>query len=261
MSPTIDPTAAARLSHAGSLFITDLTTSEFVTLESLGFRPLDLVMGVSVFHVGWQKQNNRESEELTVLSEAMAAGRHNALTRMQAEADALGADGVVGVRVEWRQHEESPEHIEFIAVGTAVSCVAAPRSWCRSDGQAFTTRLNVHELNTLVHAGWAPVAFVLGTCVFHVAVQGFKQTMSQVGKNAEMAQWTQGNYAARETAMTRMQTEAETAGASGVIGVGFAVSSSVWGGHTLEFYCEGSSVRKFNAELTAPAISTVVTVP
>ena len=47
---------------------------------------------------------------------------------------------------------------------------------------------------TLLRSGWAPVAFVMGNCVFHIAVQGFMQTMKQMGRNVEMPQWTQGNY-------------------------------------------------------------------
>lgn len=68
---------------------------------------------------------------------------------------------------------------------------------------------------TLLRSGFTPVAFVMGNCVFHIAVQGFMQTLRQIGRNMEMPQWTQGNYQARELAMSRMQTEAERDGATG----------------------------------------------
>jgi uncharacterized protein YbjQ (UPF0145 family) len=84
----------------------------------------------------------------------------------------------------------------------------------------------------------------MGNCVFHVAVQGFMQTLKQAGRNAEMPQWTQGNYEARELAMSRMQAEAERDGASGVVGVGFEISNYAWGHHTVEFYAAGTAVRK-----------------
>ena len=71
--------------------------------------------------------------------------------------------------------------------------------------------------------------------MFHVAVQGFLKTLGQVGRNAEMPQWTQGNYQARELAMSRMQTEAERDGGTGVVGVHFAISNYAWGHHTVEF--------------------------
>ena len=69
----------------------------------------------------------------------------------------------------------------------------------------------------------------MGNCVFHVAAQGFLQTLGQVGRNAEMPQWTQGNYEARELAMSRMQSEAERDGGNGVVGVHFAISNYAWG--------------------------------
>jgi uncharacterized protein YbjQ (UPF0145 family) len=54
--------------------------------------------------------------------------------------------------------------------------------------------------------------------------------------------------------MTRMQAEAEALGAEGVVGVRFAVSNYVWGMHTLEFYCDGTAIRKVSdARTTVPA--------
>ena len=42
------------------------------------------------------------------------------MTRMEAEADALGADGIVGVRLDIEFKEFGNDLAEFIAVGTAV---------------------------------------------------------------------------------------------------------------------------------------------
>jgi len=164
------------------------------------------------------------------------------MSRMQAEADSLGADGVVGVRLDWR-HQGEGEHLEFIAVGTAVKYTAKPGAFRRPNGQAFSSHLSGQDLCTLLRSGYTPVAFVMGNCVFHVAVQGFLKTLGQVGRNAEMPQWTQGNYQARELAMSRMQAEAERDGGTGVVGVRFDISNYAWGLHTVEFYVAGTAVR------------------
>jgi uncharacterized protein YbjQ (UPF0145 family) len=240
----LDPVAAERLSHSGRIFTSDLSVNEFALLHGAGFEPLDLVMGVSVYHVGWQNTGMRQQQELQVLTEAMYRARWNAMYRMQAEADSIGADGIVGVRLEWRPHGEAAEHIEFIAVGTAVRYAPQPGAYKRPNGQAFSSHLSGQDLVTLIATGHAPVAFVLGNCVYHVAAQGFMQTLKQVGRNVEMPQWTQGNYEARELAMSRMQTEAERDGATGVVGVRFSVHNYVWGIHTLEFYVDGTAIRK-----------------
>ena len=212
-STPLDPVASERLSHADKVFTSDLSISEFALLHGAGFEPLDLVMGVSVYHVGYQFAGIRQQSELPVLTEATYRARWNALGRMQAEADALSADGVVGVRLSWRSVGEA-DHLEFIAVGTAVRYTAKPGSFRRSNGQAFSSHLSGQDMATLLRSGFAPVAFVMGNCVFHIAAQGFMQTLRQMGRNVEMPQWTTGNYEARELAMSRMQSEAERDGAS-----------------------------------------------
>jgi uncharacterized protein YbjQ (UPF0145 family) len=255
----LDPVAAERLSHARSLFTSDLSINEYALLHGAGFEPIDLVMGVSVFHVGYQVSGLRQQQELTVLTEAMYRSRWNAMARMQAEADSVEADGIVGVRLEWRAHGEAREHIEFLAVGTAVRFTAQPGAFRRSNGQAFSSHLSGQDLVTLLATGHAPLAFVLGNCVYHVAAQGFMQTLKQMGRNVEMPQWTQGNYEARELAMSRMQAEAERDGAEGVVGVRYNVHNYVWGSHTLEFYADGTAIRRTGE--TTPTIKPTYTLP
>lgn len=244
MNAPLDPVASARLAESGRLFTSDLSIDEFVLLESAGFEPLGLVMGTSVYHVGIQTASIRQSTEIQVLTSAMYNVRENAMARMQAEADALHADGIVGVRLEWRPHGASPEHIEYLAIGTAVRFTAKPGAYRRPDGRAFSSHLSGQDLFKLSQAGYAPVAFTLGNCVYHVAVQGFMQTLKQMGRNVEMPQWTQAYYEARELAMTRMQSEAERDGGTGIVGVQFSVSEWVWGPHTLEFFVIGTAVRR-----------------
>lgn len=243
---SLDPVANERLSHAAKSWTSDLSINEFALLHGAGFEPIELVMGVSVYHVGFQFSGTglRQQQELGVLTEATYRARWNAMARMQAEADALHADGIVGVRLTWRHHGEGGEHLEFMAVGTAVRYTEKPGAFRRPNGQAFSSHLSGQDMVTLLRSGYAPVAFVMGNCVFHIAVQGFMQTLKQIGRNMEMPQWTQGNYQARELAMSRMQTEAERDGATGVVGVHFAISNYAWGHHAVEFYTAGTAVRR-----------------
>jgi uncharacterized protein YbjQ (UPF0145 family) len=241
---TPDSVASARLAESGRVWTSDLSVSEFALLDAAGFRPLEFVMGSSVYHIGWQQQNLRQSTELQVLSQAMYTARTNAMGRMLAEAAQVGADGVVGTRLTFRQHGVSPEHIEFIAVGTSIISKDKPGEMRRPDGAPFTSHLNVQDFYTLLKTGHVPVEFVMGVCVWHVAAQGFMQTLRQIGQNIEMPQWTQGYYDARETALSRMQAEAERVQATGVTGVDWQASEWMWGTHTLEFFTSGTAVRK-----------------
>ncbi|WP_405135318.1 heavy metal-binding domain-containing protein [Nocardia sp. NBC_01388] len=243
----LEPTASERLSHAGRIFTSDLSVNEFALLHGAGFEPIDLVMGVSVYHVGFQFTGIRQQQELTVLTEATYRARWNAMSRMQAEADALHADGIVGVRLQWRHVGAEASHLEFIAVGTAVRFTGEPGKFRRPNGQAFTSHLSGQDMVTLLRSGFAPVAFVMGNCVFHIAVQGFMQSLRQIGNNVEMPQWTQGSYQARELAMSRMQAEAERDGGAGVTGVEFRIENYAWGAHTVEFYTAGTAVRRIGS--------------
>ncbi|GAB3784184.1 heavy metal-binding domain-containing protein [Nocardioides ungokensis] len=241
---TPDAIASARLAEAGRVWTSDLSVAEFALLDAAGYRPLEFVMGSSVFHIGWQAQSLRQSVELQVLTQAMYTARMNAMGRMLAEADQVGADGVVGTRLSFRRHGVSADHIEFIAVGTAVVAKDEPGRMRRPDGAPFTSHLNVQDFYTLLRTGHVPVEFVMGVCVWHVAAQGLMQTLRQVGQNVEMPQWTQGYYDAREIALSRMQAEAERVQATGITGVDYAANEWMWGGHTLEFFTSGTAVRK-----------------
>src|SRR5579862_1610782 len=103
-----------------ALFTSDLSVNEFLLVREAGFRPLGLVLGSSVYHVGVQIARWSKNQELDVLSQAMYHARELAMTRMEAEADALGADGIVGVRLDVEMKEFGADIAEFIAVGTAV---------------------------------------------------------------------------------------------------------------------------------------------
>ena len=54
------------------------------------------MLGSSVYHCGFQMGRWSKNQELDVLSQAMYHARELAMSRMQAEADVLGADGIVG---------------------------------------------------------------------------------------------------------------------------------------------------------------------
>lgn len=104
-------------------------------------------------------------------------------------------------------------------------------------------------------AGAVPAAFVLGTCVYHVAHQPAMQSLRQAGQNQEMVVFTQGIYDARELALGRMQVEAAQARASGIVGVSIAVNNHVRGEHATEFLATGTAVRRLGEEHRLPQAS------
>ena len=237
------------------VFTSDLSVSEYVLLGEAGFEPLGFVVGSSIYHVGLQVGRWAQNQELQVLSQAMYNARELAMTRMQAEADHLSADGIVGVELRMQMYAWGQSVLEFVATGTAVRHLSGQGAHRTPDGRAFTSDLSAQDFFRLIAAGAVPVAFVLGTCVYHIAHQSAMQALRQTGQNQEMIQFTQGVYEARELALTRMQAEATQARSSGIVGVSVAVSNHVWGEHATEFLATGTAIRRLADEHRLPDTS------
>jgi uncharacterized protein YbjQ (UPF0145 family) len=239
--------AQMRPGQASSLFTSDLSVNEFLLVREAGFRPLGLVLGSSIYHVGIQFGRWSKNQELEQLSQAMYHARELAMTRMEAEADALGADGIVGVRLDIEFKEFGSDLAEFIAIGTAVKADGGT-GWRNRHNQPFTSDLSGQDFWTLIQAGYAPLGMTMGTCVYHIAHQRFWQAMGNIGQNVEIPQYTEALYDARELAMSRMQAEAEALGAEGIVGVQMLSNTHRWGGHTTEFFAIGTAVRPLRAD-------------
>lgn len=226
---------------ARGFFTSDLSINEFVLVKQAGFEPLGLVLGSSIYHIGFQQAGWNQSQELGVLTQAMYHARDLAMTRMEEEADQLGADGIVGVRLDIGRYEWGADLAEFIAVGTAVRHRGGELHRAPS-GRPFTSDLSGQDFATLLRAGYRPVGLVMGNCVYHVGRQGMLASLKQVGRNVEMPNYTQALYEARELAMERMQREADELQAGGIVGARIVERSHGWGSHVIEFFAIGTGV-------------------
>src|SRR5262249_21750771 len=157
--------------------------------------------------------------ELQVLSRAMYHARELAMSRMRAEASAMGADGIVGVKLTIKRLEWDENLLEFIALGTGVIHGAGHAGFRAHDGGPFTSDLTGQDFWSLLHSGYRPVQMVMGSCVYHVAHRGMFAALGTVGQNVELENFTSALYEAREIAIERMQQEASDARAEGVVGV------------------------------------------
>jgi uncharacterized protein YbjQ (UPF0145 family) len=108
-------------------FTSDLSGQEFWLVVDKGYIPMGLVLGNSVYSMGamggWlsgiKGQFRGEVVEVTRL---MYDAREMALQRMKAEADSLGADGVIGVELKI-EYLHGGQWMEVTAIGTAVKYV------------------------------------------------------------------------------------------------------------------------------------------
>jgi uncharacterized protein YbjQ (UPF0145 family) len=223
------------------LFTSDLSVDEFLLVKAAGFDPLGFVVGSSIYHIGYQQSSWRQSQEMDVLSQAMYSARELAMTRMEEEADQLGADGIVGVRLDIGRYEWGADMAEFIAMGTAIKH-GGGQLHRAPNGRPFTSDLSGQDFYKLLAGGHRPVGMVMGSCVYHVAHQSMWKALRQIGQNTELPNFTQALYDARELAMERMQCEAEALQAEGIVAVRLEERSHGWGSHVIEFFSVGTAI-------------------
>ncbi len=100
----------------------DLTCEEMWNLASLGYAPMKLVLGTAVYSLGLvggltAMLKSMSRGEISDLTSLIYEAREHALGMIKREAEALGADNVVGIRT---HIHELGNLIEFMAVGTAI---------------------------------------------------------------------------------------------------------------------------------------------
>jgi uncharacterized protein YbjQ (UPF0145 family) len=163
----------------GASWTSDLAVAEFGVIGTVGFRPVGQVLGTSVYLVSYsgttwcggggsfQRAGGAGGRKVWVsavtsaksepLIRALYDVRRRALDRMTAEAVALGGDGVVGVALTMRRFPDTPDAVEFEAIGTAV----------RADGEVrpsapFLSDLSGQDFVKLLRSGWVPVGIAMG---------------------------------------------------------------------------------------------------
>jgi uncharacterized protein YbjQ (UPF0145 family) len=280
------------------LFTSDLSVNEFLLVKEAGFDPLGLVMGCSIHQIAPnlpQLPSGQPGCELIDMTRALYHARELAMNRMEEEAEELGADGIVGVRLvvnlatdPYRQQWEpfrtwqawarragypvltplqiasvwptwpqvaygqwidwcrqmgwpdqpapwmrpqaqatyvyGPNTAEFLAIGTAVRQQDG-QHFRNKHGKPFQSDLSGQDFWTLVRAGYRPVGFVMGNCVYYVPPGMLNVPAS---RSCELAAYTHALYDARELAIERLQYEAEALEATGIVGVTVAERQHSW---------------------------------
>jgi uncharacterized protein YbjQ (UPF0145 family) len=244
-------------SEAGrGLFSSDLSVQEFSLLAGFGVRPLTQVMGSSIYNVGWQPVYFNVPTEVRVLSGAFNECRQLALGRLTEEARLAAADAVVGLKIVQGSHDWAAGAIEFIAVGTAVRLPAHMR---HPDGATVLTDLTGQQFVQLCKVGVRPVGIAAHTSVHYVPATWQTQQATGGGMmgggwvNQELADFTQGVYAAREKAVGAAAGQARRLGADGLVGVQItehsrthSVRRGMYDSEDLEvtFHVMGTAVRE-----------------
>lgn len=198
------------------IWTSDLSVSELLASRSVSFEPISQVFGSSVYHMSYQvgQWSYSSSGEITSFSQALYHARSLALGRLLQEATALGAHGVIGVRLEHKEYEWGANLLEFSALGTAVRL----RNWQGKLPLPFTSDLSGQEFLKVLHAGYVPVTLGMGCVAYYIATTWNDEYAKRSWVNQEMTAYTQGVYRARHLAFSRMSDDARRVHADGVIG-------------------------------------------
>lgn len=188
---------------------------EFAAASSAGFDPVGQVFGTTVLYLGSLAGGPCFTTSLyNDLLEQLSAARRVALERAVAECQALGGDGIIGVRMSSTKFLS--DTMEFTVEGTAVRA----RSHTRP-GAPFTTHVSGQDSATLLRAEWMPVALVFGTALAsrHFDDSMFQQTRRGLGAagNREVAGYTQLINDARRDARRALEAAVRDGGGQGAV--------------------------------------------
>ncbi len=223
-----DPTSLEGVPQAGrsrleqnkrGLFTSDLSVAEFLLVKEAGFDPLGLVVGSSIYHIGFQQSSWKVSEEMT-----RALGGD--VRRARAGHDPHGGGGRPARRGRDRRR---PPGGRPLRVGPGHGGV--PRH--RHRDPPPRGRAAPRAQRAAVHAATSPARTSGPCCAPAIARSAWSwapasttsptaaccSRFKQMGTNVELPNFTQALYDARELAMERMQAEAEAVKAEGIVGV------------------------------------------
>ena len=221
--------------HGGSR-TSDLSIDEEFALHSIGWEPIQLVCGVSLYSVPMGVWNWGQGE-ITYASTAYAQAFAAATGRIHRECTKVGGSGVVGVHVDATVHRH---HVDVALVGTAVRKIGSKGL---SADQIFVSDLSGRDFALLHAAGWEPLGLAVGASFVYAPRRSAGVAIKQKSQNVELTNFTEAMYSARESAMERMQHAAMGMDGTGVVEVKVTEGPMDFARHTVAFAAYGTVVR------------------
>lgn len=155
-------------SPSQEIMTSDMTNIEMWNMASLGYAPMRLLLGTSVYSLGLVGGVNAALKsfvrgEINELTHLVYGARENALAIINDEAKAMGADDVVGVKT--YVYQLGGGLIEFLAIGTAVKKIPGVKTESTQlpvqaivvDKDTFYDSVNTMGPSVNVNAGVKPI--------------------------------------------------------------------------------------------------------
>ena len=232
----------ARDETRGAAFFTSAgSAQELYCNIDAGYRPIAHVFGNIAYMTGFGggitgALKTMVRGEITEYSDIFNRTRHAALDRIVAQAKAVGANAVVGIRTQimfWHGTHE------MLMTGTAALNPALPPAHGASPD---TSDLTAEELWAMTQLGYAPMKLLISASIYSLgAVGGFKAAFKAFTRG-EISDLTSLIHDAREVAIGRLKSEADALGAAEVVGVKTYIAEV--GGNLVEFLAIGTAVKR-----------------
>lgn len=196
--------------------MTGLSGNEMYCLHLKGFEPGELVVGNSVYSMGFfgtlgsgvQTMLGGEVEPVT---RVIHDGRLHSLQRMTQEAEKQGGIGITGCSSEIIQQGGTAE---FLSIG---SCIHHEGK--RVEKLAFSTSADGQELYCQLDAGFMPIKFVFGNVAYSIGISGGILGAFRALGRGEVNEYSDVFNETRHRALWRITEEARQAGANSVVGI------------------------------------------
>jgi uncharacterized protein YbjQ (UPF0145 family) len=197
--------------------ITGLSGNEIYCLKQKNFEPGNLVIGNSVFALGFVNSigsgfSTLVGGEVEAVTRLVHDGRQQSYQRMMAEAKTHGGIGVTGISSDLVFHGTN---IEFLSIGSTIH----NRDVDTTAGNIFSASADGQELYCQVDCGFQPIKFVFGNVAYSIGVGGgIIGGLRSLGRG-EVKEYSNVFNHTRHLALERIVSEARTAGANAVLGI------------------------------------------
>lgn len=196
--------------------MTGLSGNEIYCLALKGLTPGELVIGNSVFSMGFLGSltavgRNLIGGEVTEVTQIIHDGRLEAYNRMVREAEQRGGIGITGVTSQLTRFQGQSE---FLSVASTLH-----QGGQQAEKLDFTSSANGQELYCQMDSGFHPVRFVFGNVAYSIGAGGGITGALRALARGEIREFSDIFNRTRHLALNRIAAEAYASGANSVIGI------------------------------------------
>lgn len=194
------------------MHISGVSGNEIYCLAQKGFTPGEIVVGNSVVSIGLANGIGATARtfaggEVQQITSLISDGRHQAIARMEAEAQRDGAIGVTGVDSRLGQ---LAGFTEFLAQGTGIH-------GGNLDGKFFSSAASGIGLYCQLDAGYRPLKFAMGNVAYALGIGRGLTGQLRTLTRGEVHEYSTMYNDVRHLALQRLKEEAAAAGANAVV--------------------------------------------